>query len=210
MGGGAAPSPASPQPTDRTECISPPKTPSTPNLPVLRFHPRTQGSCWGCWGHPAPRPPGSPAPDVVQEGVLGLHGEGQQCHLPGQGAEWGQQPCPPRVPSPRPPVLTVPEFRYFFFFIFFLGFTTWGGGWELLPMGHPGVQRGTLGGGTPRGAAQGTVAPRGAGQGHPEAPWGPRHPWVQCGDPGTQDRDTLAVQCGDLGTVMLRGVAQGL
>lgn len=68
--------------------------------------------------------PCSPAPDVVQEGVLGLHSERQQCHLWGHGAQ-GRK-CPHALWSPplHIPILTVPEFRYFFFLIFFRGFTT--------------------------------------------------------------------------------------
>ena len=88
----------------------------------------------------------------------------------------------PHVPPPRtPPVLTVPEFRYFFFFIFFLGFTTWGGvegSCSPREPQHPGAQWGTAGTVMPQGAAWGgcgtqgcslgtlgTVMPRGAGQG---------------------------------------------
>lgn len=61
---------------------------------------------------PGPPPPphgwehhGSPAPDVVQECVVGLHGEGQQCHLWGQQAErdGGHAPRPALTqPSPSP------------------------------------------------------------------------------------------------------------
>lgn len=47
--------------------------------------------------------PCSPAPDVVQEGVLSLHSEGQQCHL---WETWGsgeEVPTPPVFPPPAHP-----------------------------------------------------------------------------------------------------------
>lgn len=68
--------------------------------------------------------PCSPAPDIVQEGVLSLHSEGQQCHLWGHGTQGRNCQLPLCPPSPHILILTVPEFRYFFFFIFFRGFTT--------------------------------------------------------------------------------------
>lgn len=49
--------------------------------------------------------PCSPAPDVVQEGVLGLHSEGQQCHLWGhraQGRKFLISLCHPRSAYPPP------------------------------------------------------------------------------------------------------------
>lgn len=138
---------------------------------------------------PPPPPHHSPAPDVVQESVVGLHREGEQCHLPGDtGLSGGQWLCRPPQCHPRP-VLTVPEFKYFFFFIFFLGFTTWGGRRELRSRGAaapPGCGEG--GGGqlgdrdTPGGSGGDSTAGGSAGGGRS---WG-----AQDGDPGDGDRDT--------------------
>lgn len=165
MGAGGRPLPSQPSAHRPDWMHLPPPKLRAPQISLCCFNPAPEEQLWVLGTPSAVCPPRSPAPDVVQEGVLGLHGEGQQCHLPGHGAERGTAAAAPPESPPHAPVLTVPEFRYFFFFIFFLGFTTWGADGSCSPQGTPGCRGAPWVGVTPRGAAQGTVAPRGARQG---------------------------------------------
>lgn len=91
---------------------------------------------WGSQGAGGLPAPHSPAPYVVNEGELRLNREGQQCHLWAQGIRSGapptwhtqqveqHQPLEGRRPRNSSAPLTVPEFTYFFFLHFFLGFST--------------------------------------------------------------------------------------
>lgn len=124
---------------------------------ILASRPSPMGGLGEPGGHPAPH---SPAPDVVNEGELRLDRKGEQSHLqawggcqtrtpppPPQQALWGGQTWPPTGRSPRrtPAPLTVPEFTYFFFLHFFLGFSTCGRrdgsalAWGAPPVPCPGL-----------------------------------------------------------------------